>query len=163
MFKKIGLMFILCMGILGTTVFASSTDVSGYPYYVKFTQTQSSSIGSVFEVWSTTPLYFKDNKLVTFGSGTAYFKSDTGWVSTQDLTKDNIITADCVINSFSSGSIVEADGLPSVPLKAPTVQALGNLMTVFGANSMILSVVGVTVLALLLGVSLVPRLVHLFL
>lgn len=106
------------------------------------------------------------------GSGTCYYYQSSDGVNWTyksswgvSSSGDNDQSGTSIV--YSNFNVTKLDG--SVFFQAPyslkqvATKPLGNLTTVFGANLVTLLVVGVAVLSILLGVFLIPRLVHLFL
>lgn len=151
-------MFVLCMGIFGTTAFASVTAPDGRAYdnYVFYQHKD----GSYYQVYSNSLFYVTDDGSIfcnkywyKFKDGKSYLNTWGGVVSISEISSRFESNLDLGINS------------PVVPpVVAPTVQeAISGIVPRLSNQLKILLPVGVILLSIMLGVSFLPRLVHLFL
>lgn len=200
MYKKFLITFVLCLGIFGTTAFASTltpqeifnklskteldTIKKTYngPYfygvnssktyaYLMFAPTDATAItrlsnnDGLYHNGTLTSYYFVSYKL---SSNTYEAKVGNDSEARRfglDYSILNPIYSSKPIVNATSTNVVQTLTFPKDPiLKEVTIKAaLSNLMTAFGQQSKVISTVGVLLLALLLGPSLVMRLVRLFL
>lgn len=177
MFKKFFLVLTLCLGIFGSMAFASEIDskdlsLDGNSYYISYN-------AAAGQVWLYT---FNDYEITTrsgknvflFSEGIHYvqFSSDTDFVSqgsvynkyfegTSSYYSSNCPDFVSFVNS-EGGSIESIDVVP--PVISPAVEeAIQGITPQLSNQLQEYLPTGVILLSLVLGVSLVPRLVRLFL
>lgn len=151
-FKKFAMMFVFCMSIFGVTAFAY-TDPEGVEYSYRL----SFSNGS-FKAYSNSPFErVDDNGYISYyATGKTYIYSEN--VRYQTVESGGLIGKGW--NDFVEESDVEI--IP--PEIAPTVmEAIQKIVPDLSSQLKILLPVGVILLSTMLGVSLVRRLVPLFL
>ncbi|GFP78559.1 hypothetical protein [Clostridium fungisolvens] len=186
--KKFIIVLSFCMMMFGVTAFASTVPFTDIPSYsdVK-TQTGKDVNGysiwtynGIYRIWYGNPPYM-DNSWFWPNTSTVYECYEwngTSWTYKSGFSSPN----DFAIGS-SSGSwtvpyatmkVTKQDGtvlnvgntaftVPPKPVAQVVQAGLGNLTTGFGGQLKVILPIGVTILAIMLGINLIPRLVHLYL
>lgn len=169
MFKKFLVMFAFCMSIFGITAFADTVDPlalapdgTEYKYYYKITNYKDT--GDYCFVYSNEEINFDVSssaiRFTSKGPALLCFYNSKG-----ELTSTRVATGARVI-TVSSGfvPVITQNGSVLPPVIAPTAQqAIAKIVPGLSTQLKVLLPVGVILLSTMLGVSLVPRLVRLFL
>lgn len=157
MFKKILITFVFCMSIFGITAFADEIDSNtynlpeSYKYYVTY-----SDVYGVRTLYSNDVIVVSGNNISATGSCMVYV-GEYGDFSDLFNSVSNV--------NFSVQEVIKSGVIgvfpPSIPPTA--LEAIAKITPGLLAQLKILLPVGLIILSTLLGVSLIPRLVHLFL
>lgn len=184
MFKKFLIIFAFCMSIFGITAFAdvrteelpnndfnvlSDVSYKDYKYYLAYVSSNGNKITVFFnefkDSWTVNGIYYTNNQL-----STSFEMSIDVNSSYKEYNTDNIKFADFIkkqgktINSSLTPSPNYPGATVNPPVIAPTVtEAIQQITPGLSAQLKKLLPVGVILLSIMLGVSLVPRLVRLFL
>lgn len=170
-FKRFGIMFLLCMGVFGTSVFASeksSVELLGssdYSYYLSYIASDGDNVTVLFNEFGGSWVY--DGELfyngVSQGVSSLSVSDDYLYYNTNNSqVRSYLVSLGKKIDS-SIVSMPQPGGIipPSIP---PTsLEAIQTIVPQLSTQLGILLPIGVIILSIMLGVSLVPRLVHLFL
>lgn len=164
MYKKFLITFVLAMGVFGTVAFAGVLDNSktinldSNPYYIQYT----SSSGNV---WIYTFTTVTENGSI-FGDVKSYQKINGEYVFSENhsqgvsfnyVVKDIISNNSFLYNYMYDNDLVNGGIIP--PKVAPTVEkAIQGIAPQFLKQLGQLLPIGVIILSLVLGVSLIPRL-----
>lgn len=184
MFKKFLTVFVLCIGIFGTSVFAAELSTvipDGLPTVSGLTNldgvegkywvlvTEISKPNSYVLYYSVNPFISNGVDSLLIPNNTVVYSANIGdknWSSGGFMTYNyNVLKSYKFFNtSHKIGNGNDVFFSPMLMSISEMVKpSLGNLTTAFGANSLILSAVGVIILSLVLVPSLVRRLMALFL
>lgn len=178
MYKKFLLTFIFCLGVFGTTAFAYSTsemppvdnstfinngsDMSKNNYVIMY-----DSINSMYLIFYSSNSFSSTSTSVLNTPSKTYVAgfTDGKWSQWggEDSNRNLISSYKFVYTNkdIGDGSTVFFSKIP--PLSEVTKTQMKVFQTDFLIQLKKLLPIGVTILAIILGVSLIPRLVHLFL
>lgn len=161
MFKKFLLTFVLCMGIFGVTAFASVQTPGGesYDYYLYLT---SVSGNDDIKVYSNSPFVIKNGYYYSTNSTGVYYVNGVYNGEVPSNYSLYIVSNWELVGTNSPDISNDGDVIP--PEIAPTVEkAIAKIVPDLSAQLQNLLPVGVILLSAMLVVSLVRRLVPLFL
>lgn len=166
MFKKFLLTFIFCMSVFGITAFAEVSTFAIAPNDIEYTYVTYfyNSDGQLIQYYSDYEFYVDSSDIIRVGGPTVQFCDD---LFLQNLNLGNgicNINDDTITGLVINASSVGGTGSIIPPEVAPTVkEAIAKIVPDLSAQLKILLPVGVLILSTVLGVSLVRRLVPLFL
>jgi len=156
--------------LLGTVAFAATlpSAPSGVTKYVTMNFDGQDKLIAIND--DTSYIYNNSTYLAVKGTCDLYTLTGGSWVKSVSQTNQAFWAVNVINTSTLQGTIpiysnIDKTGFFFRTVTLPEVQKeqLGNLMTAFGGQLKVILPVGVALLAILLGINLVPRLVHLFL
>lgn len=166
MFKKFFVTFILCMGIFGITAFADVQEralgLDGNTYYLSYTLDGSKEILTFNESTSTNVVPVFNEYLFDKKKGEYVFNRTGGPLTVISVLNDVSTNCPSLFEALKSKGLVGSE-VSVPPILAPGLEEVQEIPTQLLGQLKILLPVGLLILSIMLGVSLVPRLVHLFL